>query len=70
MGGVSAEVWEVPFAKSGPAGVVGGTINIVVNQVDDVTVFDFKTDAVTAGDAKNLRDFTLSSSRNTMTSCD
>ena len=46
--------WEVPFAKVGPGGVVEGAIDMVADERDSVTVIDFKTDAVTNEQQKEL----------------
>jgi ATP-dependent helicase/nuclease subunit A len=45
---------EVPFAKLGPTGVVEGAIDMVAEEKDSVTVLDFKTDVVIAGEGKEL----------------
>jgi ATP-dependent exoDNAse (exonuclease V) beta subunit len=45
---------EVPFAKVGPGGVVEGAIDMVADEREGVTVIDFKTDAVTSEQQKEL----------------
>ena len=48
---LSGSNWrEVPFAKPGPTGVVDGAIDTVAEEKDSVTVLDFKTDVVKAGE--------------------
>jgi ATP-dependent exoDNAse (exonuclease V) beta subunit len=45
---------EVPFAKPGPAGIVEGAIDMFADEGEGVTVLEFKTDAVAAGETKQL----------------